>query len=86
MRAAAGRKDDKNMDREDMLEAMHADMLNAAESMEFETAAKLRDRINRLKAAPLVEGMVLPEEEPLQKRSANAGMPGTRASGKRIRP
>ena len=86
VRAAAGRKDDNNMDREDMLEAMHADMLNAAESMEFETAAKLRDRINRLKAAPLVEGMVLPEEEPLQKRSANAGMPGTRASGKRIRP
>ncbi len=86
VRAAAGRKDDKEMDREEMLEAMHADMLSAAEQLEFEAAAKLRDRINRLKAAPVVEGMVLPEEEPLQKRSANAGMPGTRASGKRIRP
>ena len=86
VRAAAGRKDEKEMDRDEMLEAMHADMLNAAEEMEFETAAKLRDRINRLKAAPLVEGMVLPEEEPAQKRSTNAGMPGTRASGKRIRP
>jgi excinuclease UvrABC nuclease subunit len=86
VRAAAGRKDDKEMDRDEMLEAMHADMLHAAEEMEFETAAKLRDRINRLKAAPRVEGMILPEEEPTQKRSTNAGMPGTRASGKRIHP
>ena len=68
------------------IEQASADMLSAAEQLEFEAAAKLRDRINRLKAAPVVEGMVLPEEEPLQKRSANAGMPGTRASGKRIRP
>ncbi|MCE9620389.1 MAG: excinuclease ABC subunit UvrB [Planctomycetes bacterium] len=85
VRAAAGRKEEKEMDRHEWIESLHAEMLQAAERLEFEAAAKLRDRINRIKAAPTLEGVALPEEEdPAAKRSTSAGMPGTRGSGKRI--
>jgi len=48
----AGGRGEREYDREELLEMMEAEMLEAAEKLEFEKAAALRDRIAEIKAMP----------------------------------
>ena len=49
--AAVGRKDEAQYITEEFLSELEAEMLAAADALEFERAAKLRDRIEKLKAS-----------------------------------
>ena len=75
------------------LDALRADMRKAAENLEFEEAARLRDEIHRLEAVELAVA-----DDPLARQSAveaaseakvkgrsTAGKPGQRAGKKRGR-
>ncbi len=48
--------DQKTYDRTELIEALTQEMLQAAEKLEFEHAASLRDRIQQLKDAPVLVG------------------------------
>jgi excinuclease ABC subunit B len=47
--------DDKTLDHTEMIRVLEEEMLQAAQNLEFERAAQLRDRIQELKGAPLIE-------------------------------
>ncbi len=47
--------DEAEYDRKELLSILEAEMLEAAEKLEFEKAAKLRDQIEELKAAPEIK-------------------------------
>ena len=97
-RRAAGASDDgaddeNALDREELLGQMQAEMMEAAERLEFEKAARLRDEINKLKSMPADArarggrgaskgsgGRDSGERQP-----SKAGMPGTRAGRGRKR-
>jgi len=51
-REAIGQQDEQQFDRDQMMAEIEKQMLEAAENLEFEKAAKLRDELNELKAAP----------------------------------
>jgi excinuclease ABC subunit B len=68
-RAAIGEKQSETFGRDELVAMFEEAMLEAARNLEFEKAAELRDRIERLKAMP--EGGELSMEE--------AGAPRTRA-------
>ncbi|MCF7957269.1 MAG: excinuclease ABC subunit UvrB [Phycisphaerae bacterium] len=48
-------RDGKEYDREELMATLEKDMLAAAEALEFEKAAKLRDQIQELKDAPTIK-------------------------------
>ena len=50
--AEAIRASEQEMDRTELIAALEAEMLEAAEALEFERAARLRDRIKELKDSP----------------------------------
>ncbi|MFO0829023.1 MAG: excinuclease ABC subunit UvrB [Phycisphaerales bacterium] len=79
-RAAAGSAREKTFDRDELLIEMEATMLEAAQSLEFEKAARLRDEIAKLKALPVGTAVAKPDAE--KPRKAKPGMPGTRAGRK----
>jgi len=97
-RRAAGATDedaDENaLDREELLGQMQAEMMEAAERLEFEKAARLRDEINKLKSLPAdarargaskrAGGDGGGERQP-SRQPSKAGMPGTRAGRGRKR-
>jgi excinuclease ABC subunit B len=76
-RAASGKKAVEEFDRDELVRQVEEEMLAAAERLEFEKAARLRDEVARLKALPTGSKVAL-EEEPAKDRP-KAGMPGTRA-------
>jgi excinuclease UvrABC nuclease subunit len=59
-------------------------MLAAAGNLEFERAATLRDRLQKVKAMPESEGLVHLASDPRDERGgpSRAGMPGTRGKRK----
>ncbi len=62
------------------IEALRKDMLKAAENLEFEEAARLRDEINRLEEADLTladDALATPADKATEARSM-AGRAGTR--------
>ncbi|MEM9084258.1 MAG: helicase-related protein, partial [Planctomycetota bacterium] len=74
----------------DLIDQLEADMLDAAQSLEFEKAADLRDQINKLKSGSF-EGRSTVRRSEVQtkpsgtrKRSTKPGAPGSK-SGKRGR-
>ena len=77
-RKAAGIRedDDDGADRETLIGEMQAEMMLAAEKLEFEKAARLRDEIDRLKKAPAGGSR---GDDDGARRPTKAGMPGTRA-------
>jgi excinuclease ABC subunit B len=77
-REAAGEKVARTFDKAEALREAEAEMLAAAEALEFEKAARLRDQMKRIEALPEVDGMAVEEPEPAKPRP-KAGMPGTRA-------
>jgi len=49
---------EQELDRTELLAMLEREMLEAAEALEFERAARLRDRIKELKDMPSLEGKV----------------------------
>ena len=47
--------DDATLDHTEMIKVLEEEMLQAAQNLEFERAAQLRDKIQELKGAPLIE-------------------------------
>jgi excinuclease ABC subunit B len=90
--AGADDADDTVLDREELLGQMQSEMMEAAERLEFEKAARLRDEINKLKSLPADarprgaggtrDGS---DGRPTERQPSKAGMPGTRAGRGRKR-
>ncbi|MEX0886897.1 MAG: excinuclease ABC subunit UvrB [Phycisphaeraceae bacterium] len=84
---AIGAKDEEEFDREEILAELEKRMLEAAEGLEFEKAAALRDRVREIKASPDIGRIAaavgdadgLPEK---QRDADKPGAPGSRPRGK----
>ncbi len=78
-REAVG-KTDQQYDRDDLLKILESDMLDAAQALEFERAARLRDRIKQVKAAPVIgsNDKFAMHDETLDDPELKPGTPGTR--------
>ncbi len=76
-RGAAGKQKAATFDRDEFLTQLESEMLEAAQSLEFEKAARLRDEMARVKNMPAGSRIAEPEDD--GPRKAKAGMPGTRA-------
>jgi excinuclease ABC subunit B len=70
--AAAVRQNEAQMDQTELIRLLEEEMLQAAQTLEFERAAQLRDKINELKGAPTI-------------RSGNAWRPEVSESDQRTR-
>ena len=80
--------DDDSFDRETLIGEMQAEMMAAAERLEFEKAARLRDEIGKLKSLPASAKASKPGSGggSGERQPSKAGMPGTRAGrGKKRR-
>ena len=80
-------EDDDSFDREALIGQMQAEMMEAAERLEFEKAARLRDEIGKLKSLP---ASTKPSKSGSsggsgERQPSKAGMPGTRAGRGRKR-
>ena len=67
---AVGRRDEVTVDAEERINALETEMLAAADELDFEKAAQLRDRIEELES---------PETDGETKTTTKAGIPGSRA-------
>lgn len=56
--------DETEFDRTELIAELEQAMLAAAEALEFEKAAQLRDRLDELKEMPLLEGQKSPQPKP----------------------
>ena len=72
--AAIGAEDEQTFDREQMIADMESQMLEAAQSLDFEKAAQLRDRVNELKNSPELADLSQGDGETKRK----PGTPGSR--------
>jgi len=70
--------DDKQYDRAELIAELERQMLDAAQALEFEKAAQLRDKVAQIKSMPTFDKVTMDDAEPKQK----PGAPGSR-SGKR---
>ena len=76
VREAAGLADEQTFDRETFLAELEKAMLEAAESLLFEKAAALRDRIKELKTTPGIGAVG--ESEKKRRAGPKPGTPGSR--------
>ncbi len=83
VRGAAGQSSREPMTRLELVESLEREMLEAAERLEFEKAASLRDRLAKARALPESAGIEELATEAGSHATSQAGMPGTR--GKRPR-
>ncbi|WP_428386240.1 excinuclease ABC subunit UvrB [Mucisphaera sp.] len=67
--------EEKEIDREELLADLQKQMYTAAESLEFEKAANIRDKIKQIKETPNLTRLPADEKTP---RKAKPGTPGTR--------
>ncbi len=79
--AEAIRSSENEMDRAELIARLEAEMLEAAEALEFERAAKLRDRIKELKEAPAVVVTGPPERATSSHDSGESKRGGRRQRG-----
>ncbi|MEX2670636.1 MAG: excinuclease ABC subunit UvrB [Phycisphaeraceae bacterium] len=77
-REAVG-KSEQEYEREDLLEELERQMYAAAEAMDFEKAARMRDRIKEVQDAPHLKSVAVSDGEGEPK----PGTPGTRVKSKR---
>ncbi|MEM9251637.1 MAG: excinuclease ABC subunit UvrB [Planctomycetota bacterium] len=70
--------DEKQYDRAELIAELERQMLDAAQALEFEKAAQLRDKVKQIKAMPTFDKVTMNDAEP----KAKPGAPGTK-SGKR---
>jgi excinuclease ABC subunit B len=87
-RDAAGVADEKEFDRAELLAELEKQMLEAAQSLQFEKAADLRDQIKQLKATPTMGKVKLSRVAGGKSRGGDApkpkpGTPGTKAGKRR---
>ena len=87
-KAAVGLGDDAEgerlYDRAELLAGLEAEMLQAAQNLEFEKAAKIRDRIKQVKASPDTGPTAKSELE--ENNEPKPGTPGTRTTkGRKVR-
>ncbi|MEM6552891.1 MAG: excinuclease ABC subunit UvrB [Planctomycetota bacterium] len=77
--------DDKEYDRAELLAELEKSMLEAAQNLEFEKAASLRDKLKEVKAAPALSKVKLSKKE---RTKPKPGTPGTKVMkrGKKKRP
>ncbi len=67
------RASEQEYDRVEMMARLEQEMLEAAESLEFERAATLRDRLKQLKEAPVLVGAGGADERPEQEDEPATG-------------
>jgi len=77
-RKALGARTQKQYDREELIGMIEREMFEAAERLEFEKAAKLRDQLEELKSMPAMEGGKMAREE-VAAPKAKPGSPRSRA-------
>jgi excinuclease ABC subunit B len=53
--ASAIRAEENDVDQTEIIKLLEEEMLEAARNLEFERAAKLRDKINEMKGAPMIK-------------------------------
>jgi len=84
----AVKADEPGYERDELVRLLEQDMFKAAEGLEFEIAAALRDQIRRVKEMPAKAGEKVrmsdlsSDGHPASKAPRKAGMPGTRAKKK----
>jgi excinuclease ABC subunit B len=79
-RSAVGKAKEQTFDRDELILELETNMIEAAQNLEFEKAAQLRDQATRLKAMAPGTRMAKPSaKDEDSSRKAKAGMPGTRA-------
>ncbi len=88
--AAAVNADEKEYDRAELLAELEKQMLDAAQNLQFEKAANLRDEIKQLKATPVMGKVKLSKlakggGDGDSENRPKPGTPGTRAGKKRKR-
>ncbi|MEM9418492.1 MAG: excinuclease ABC subunit UvrB [Planctomycetota bacterium] len=66
--------DEKEYDRAELLQELEAQMLEAAQALEFEKAASIRDKVKEIKAAPAMTKVKLSKK----KSKPKPGTPGTK--------
>jgi excinuclease ABC subunit B len=84
VREAGGQRTEQAWDRAELITELEREMLAAAGSLEFERAATLRDRLQKVRAMPESDGLVHLASDPRDERGgpSRAGMPGTRGKRK----
>jgi len=75
--------DEQEIDKAELLAEMEKQMLEAAQALEFEKAASLRDRIQEIKAAPALSKVSRRAGKPTKPKPGAPGTPGS--PGKRSR-
>ncbi len=79
--AEAVRQSTEQLDRVEAIEMLKSEMMEAAEQLDFERAARLRDRITEVEEAgdhDTVSASVLDVEQPVEKKRRGPGGPGRR--------
>jgi excinuclease ABC subunit B len=84
VREAGGQRTEQAWDRAELITELEREMLAAAGNLEFERAATLRDKLQKVKAMPASDGLVRLASDPRDERGgpSRAGMPGTRGKRK----
>jgi excinuclease ABC subunit B len=84
VREAGGQRTERAWDRAELITELEREMLAAAGNLEFERAATLRDRLQKVKAMPESDGLVHLASDPREEHGgpSRAGMPGTRGKRK----
>jgi len=77
--------DEQEFDRETLIAELQKQMYEAAESLEFEKAARLRDKVKQLQASPTMAKVSAKEVGMEDEGKAVPGAPGTRPRKKRKR-
>ncbi|MFW6028605.1 MAG: excinuclease ABC subunit UvrB [bacterium] len=80
--AAIGAEDEQEFDREQMIADTEAQMLEAAQNLEFEKAAQLRDRVKELKESPELANLSVGNS---QSDKPKPGAPGSRTRKGKLR-
>ncbi|HEX7010611.1 MAG TPA: excinuclease ABC subunit UvrB [Phycisphaeraceae bacterium] len=79
-REALGVADEEEFDREELIGRLEEEMLEAAQRLEFERAAQLRDRVRQLRATPQIGKVRLRRDG---STPTKPGAPGTRSRRRR---
>ena len=84
-KAAIGETEDETYQRDELVAMFEEAMLEAARNLEFEKAAELRDRIDRLKALPEGGELSMDEAGSPRTRAGKAGSSAGKSRGRRGR-
>jgi excinuclease ABC subunit B len=84
-KAAIGEKESDTYERDELVRMFEEAMLEAARNLEFEKAAELRDRVERLKAMPEGGELTMEEAGGPRTKAGKAGSNAGKSRGKRGR-